>query len=109
MLRSSNPAFVKLVERWWGILLPKVSSLLYDNGGPIIMVQIENEFSSYGDNKTYIRHLAKLAQGYLGDEVILYTTDGGSKETLQKGTVGGEDVFSGEFIVHVCFVDLGRH
>lgn len=38
-----------------------------------------------------------------------YTTDGGSKETLQKGTVGGEDVFSGEFIVHVCFVDLERH
>ncbi|KAF8011578.1 hypothetical protein BT93_J2001 [Corymbia citriodora subsp. variegata] len=93
-LRSSDPTFVKLVERWWSILLPKVSSLLYANGGPIIMVQIENEYGSYGDDKTYLRHLAELARGYLGDEVILYTTDGGSKENLQKGTVGGDDVFS---------------
>lgn len=28
------------VERWWGKLLPKFVPLLYDNGGPIIMVQV---------------------------------------------------------------------
>jgi len=28
------------VERWWGELLPKFLPLLYDNGGPIIMVQV---------------------------------------------------------------------
>jgi hypothetical protein len=28
------------VERWWEILLPKVAPLLYENGGPIIMVQV---------------------------------------------------------------------
>jgi len=28
------------VERWWGNLLPKLVPLLYDNGGPIIMVQV---------------------------------------------------------------------
>lgn len=28
------------VERWWGNLLPKFVPLLYDNGGPIIMVQV---------------------------------------------------------------------
>lgn len=28
------------VERWWGILLPKMTPFLYDNGGPIIMVQV---------------------------------------------------------------------
>ncbi|XP_034207949.1 beta-galactosidase 17 isoform X2 [Prunus dulcis] len=40
-LRSSDPAFLQLVERWWGSLLPKVAPLLYGSGGPIIMVQME--------------------------------------------------------------------
>ncbi|KAJ0985524.1 hypothetical protein J5N97_003880 [Dioscorea zingiberensis] len=50
-LRSSDPAFLQLVDRWWGILLPKILPLLY-------------------------------------------TTDGGSKNTLDKGTIPGEEVYS---------------
>jgi len=38
-LRSSDPAFLQLVQRWWGVLFPKIVPLLYSNGGPIIMVQ----------------------------------------------------------------------
>ncbi|CAI9114339.1 OLC1v1015047C1 [Oldenlandia corymbosa var. corymbosa] len=93
-LRSSDPAFLKFVESWWNILLPKVTPLLYTNGGPIIMVQIENEFGSYGDDQTYLHHLVKLARGHLGKDVILYTTDGGSRENLEKGTIAGDAVFS---------------
>ncbi|BBG98850.1 beta-galactosidase 17 [Prunus dulcis] len=93
-LRSSDPAFLQLVERWWGSLLPKVAPLLYGSGGPIIMVQIENEFGSYGDDKAYLHHLVSLARKHLGDEVILYTTDGGFRETLEKGTIRGDAVFS---------------
>ncbi|PIN09321.1 Beta-galactosidase [Handroanthus impetiginosus] len=93
-LRSSDPAFLDLVEKWWGVLLPKVSPLLYGNGGPIIMVQIENEFGSYGDDKAYLHYLVKLAQRLLGDDIILYTTDGGARENLQKGTIRGDAVFS---------------
>ncbi|KAF9612510.1 hypothetical protein IFM89_000432 [Coptis chinensis] len=37
-LRSSDPAFLHLVDRWWGMMLPKIASLLYSNEGPIIMV-----------------------------------------------------------------------
>ncbi|KAL8122854.1 beta-galactosidase 17 [Apium graveolens] len=93
-LRSSDPAFLDLVEKWWGILLPKVAPLLYSNGGPIIMVQIENEFGSYGDDKPYLHHLVKLARSHLGEDLTLYTTDGGSRETLQKGTIRGNTVYS---------------
>ncbi|KAM5561574.1 hypothetical protein ABKV19_022258 [Rosa sericea] len=42
-LRSSDPTFLQLVERWWGDLLPKIAPLLYGNSGPIIMVQGEVE------------------------------------------------------------------
>ncbi|XWS12074.1 hypothetical protein CRYUN_Cryun37aG0059200 [Craigia yunnanensis] len=93
-LRSSDPAYLKMVEGWWGVLLPKVAPLLYGSGGPIIMVQIENEFGSYGDDKAYLSQLVKLARENLGEDIILYTTDGGSRETLEKGTIQGDDVFS---------------
>ncbi|XP_071731937.1 beta-galactosidase 17 [Rutidosis leptorrhynchoides] len=93
-LRSSDPAYLALVDSWWGILLPKIAHLLYHKGGPIIMVQIENEFGSYGDDKAYLHHLVNLARSHLGDDVILYTTDGGTRETLTKGTISGDTVFS---------------
>ncbi|KAI4324789.1 hypothetical protein MLD38_030245 [Melastoma candidum] len=93
-LRSSDPAYSKLVDRWWSVLLPKVASFLYQNGGPVIMVQIENEYGSYGNDKAYMRHLVDLARGHLGSDIVLYTTDGGTIDTLRKGTVGRKDVFS---------------
>ncbi|CAI8611983.1 unnamed protein product [Vicia faba] len=93
-LRSSDPAFLNLVERWWGKLLPKFVPLLYDNGGPIIMVQVENEYGSYGDDKAYLQSLITLARSHLGHNAILYTTDGGSRENLEKGTIRGDTVFS---------------
>ena len=46
--------------------------------------EIENEFGSYGDIRTnpldmqYIMHLVSLAQTHLGNETVLYTTDGGA-------------------------------
>lgn len=93
-LRSSDPAYLALVDKWWGILLPKIAHLLYHNGGPIIMVQIENEFGSYGLDKDYLQHLVNLARSHLGDDLILYTTDGGTREALTKGTLNGDAVFS---------------
>lgn len=93
-LRSSDPAFLQLVERWWQVLLPRVGSLLYENGGPIVMVQIENEFGSYGTDKIYLHHLVTLARKHLGNNIILYTTDGGTRETLEKGTISEANVFS---------------
>ncbi|KAJ4848084.1 Beta-galactosidase 17 [Turnera subulata] len=93
-LRSSDPAYLQLVDKWWQTLLPKVAPLLYDNGGPIIMVQIENEFGSFGDDKAYLHHLVKVAREHLGEDVILYTTDGGARENLEKGTIRGDAVFS---------------
>ncbi|XP_021754530.1 beta-galactosidase 17-like [Chenopodium quinoa] len=93
-LRSSDPMYLELVDKWWGILLPVVVPLLYGNGGPIIMVQIENEYGSYADDKAYLHHLVKLARRHLGDDIILYTTDGGTRVILKKGTIPGDNVYS---------------
>ncbi|KAJ0008037.1 hypothetical protein Pint_28944 [Pistacia integerrima] len=111
-LRSSDPAYLRIgicpysfVERWWGVLLPKIAPLLYDNGGPIIMVQYENPNSNVQlrmnlghmeMTRSYLHHLVTLARAHLGEEIVLYTTDGGRKENLQKGTISGDSVFSGK-------------
>ncbi|KAL9235469.1 hypothetical protein vseg_010227 [Gypsophila vaccaria] len=93
-LRSSDPAYLKLVDYWWGALLPMLVPFLYENGGPIIMVQMENEYGSYGDDQAYLHHLVELGRRHLGNDVILYTTDGGTRETLEKGTIRGEGVYT---------------
>ncbi|KAJ1263835.1 hypothetical protein BS78_09G217200 [Paspalum vaginatum] len=93
-LRSSDPTYLSLVERWWGVLLPKVAPLLYNNGGPIIMVQIENEFGSFGDDKNYLHYLVQLARRYLGSDIILYTTDGGAVGNLKNGSIPQDGVFA---------------
>ncbi|KAG9143276.1 hypothetical protein Leryth_010213 [Lithospermum erythrorhizon] len=58
------------------------------------MFQIENEFGSYGDDRAYLHYLVQLARAHLGEDIILYTTDGGSRETLEKGTIPGDAVYS---------------
>ena len=75
-LRSSDPRFMAPVLAWWGTLLPLVRPMLYDNGGPIVMVQIENEFGNVGaPDETYLRQLTSAARAHLGPDVVLYTTD----------------------------------
>jgi beta-galactosidase GanA len=39
-LRSSDPNFLTAVGSWWNVLLPIMKPLLYQNGGPIILVQV---------------------------------------------------------------------
>ena len=56
-LRSSDTNFLMHVDVWWDILLPRMKKHLYINGGNIIMVQMENEYGSYGCDIEYTSHL----------------------------------------------------
>ena len=31
------------VDAWWAVLLPRMLPLLWENGGPVIMVQVSNK------------------------------------------------------------------
>ncbi|KAJ3669603.1 hypothetical protein LUZ60_011553 [Juncus effusus] len=93
-LRSSDSTYLSLVERWWGILLPKVVPLLYQNGGPVIMVQAKNEYGSFGSDKNYLKFLANLAKNHLGHQTLLYTTDGAGDSTLRSGAISEEGVYA---------------
>lgn len=56
-LRSSDPRFLDPVTRWWRELFKRLQPLAYDQGGPIAMVQIENEYGYYGNDKEYLRQV----------------------------------------------------
>ncbi|XP_038652639.1 beta-galactosidase [Scyliorhinus canicula] len=89
-LRSSDPDYLQPVDRWMHVLLPRIKPLLYQNNGPIIAVQVENEYGSYfACDYDYLRHLLKLFRYYLGDEVVLFTTDGASEANLKCGSLQG--------------------
>ncbi|KAM4705949.1 beta-galactosidase [Rhinophrynus dorsalis] len=90
VLRSSDPDYLQAVDNWMGVLLPKIKPLLYQNGGPIITVQVENEYGSYfACDYNYLRHLLNLFRHHLGDEVVLFTTDGSGVPYVKCGTIQG--------------------
>lgn len=91
-LRTSDQSYLVQVEKWFSVLLPKIKPLLYNNGGPIIMVQVENEYGSYGCDFSYTSYLRDLINKHLDHNVVLYTTDGNGDSFLQCGKI--DNVFA---------------
>ncbi|XP_013863170.1 beta-galactosidase isoform X2 [Austrofundulus limnaeus] len=90
VLRSSDPDYITAVDKWMGKLLPMIKPYLYQNGGPIITVQVENEYGSYfACDYNYMRHLMQLFRSYLGEQVVLFTTDGAGLNYLKCGSLQG--------------------
>ena len=104
-IRTFESGYIGAVDSWWSTLLPQLRPLLYSQGGPIVMVQIENEFGSFGDvstnlnDKLYMEHLLDVAHEYLGsdEEVIYYSTDGGDVSYMKRGTLPGKLLTTGDF------------
>lgn len=99
-LRSTDPRFMEKVKNYFEVLLPKLVPLQVTKGGPVIMMQVENEYGSYGMEKEYLRQTKQLMED-LGIEVPLFTSDGAWPEVLDAGTLIEEDVFvAGNFGSH---------
>ncbi len=85
VLRSSDERFLAPAERWLQRLGRELAPLQITQGGPIIAVQVENEYGSFGKDHEYMKRiLAALRNAGLG-EVLLYTADGGDQ--LPAGTL----------------------
>ena len=53
-LREADPYFIERVNIFEQEVARQVGGLTIQNGGPIIMVQVENEYGSYGESKEYV-------------------------------------------------------
>uniref|UniRef100_T1J8I2 Beta-galactosidase n=1 Tax=Strigamia maritima TaxID=126957 RepID=T1J8I2_STRMM len=89
-LRTNDQSYIKYVDSWLSKVMPMVEPYLYANGGPIILVQVENEYGSFpACDFDYITHLRDLHRSLLGDDVILFSTDGASDGLLKCGKIEG--------------------
>ncbi|CAH0389154.1 unnamed protein product [Bemisia tabaci] len=88
-LRSNDPVYKEYVARWYAKLMPMIQNKLYGNGGPIIMVQVENEFGSYPCDRKYMFWLKELTEKYVQGAALLYTTDGAGGNFFKCGPVPG--------------------
>lgn len=89
-LRTKDADFMRYSTLYLNQVLEKVKPLLRGNGGPIIMVQIENEYGSYNACDTeYLDMLKEVFVKKIGNKALLYTTDGSSASYLRCGFIPG--------------------
>ncbi|KAF1299459.1 beta-galactosidase [Enterococcus sp. JM4C] len=91
-IRSQHPAYLQAVSEYYAELLPKLVPHQFTHGGNILMVQVENEYGSYGEDKCYLKYLVDELRKYL--DVPLFTSDGGWKEVLDAGTLPTEGILA---------------
>ncbi|WP_300901058.1 beta-galactosidase [uncultured Bacteroides sp.] len=81
-LREPDPYFIERVALFEAEVAKQVKSLTIANGGPIIMVQVENEYGSYGANKGYVSQIRDIVRTHFGDDITLFQCDWSSNFTL---------------------------
>ena len=74
-LREQDPYFMERVKIFEQKVGEQLAPLTIQNGGPIIMVQVENEYGSYGENKDYISQIRDII-----------------RETWRQGVQGVQDI-----------------
>jgi beta-galactosidase len=87
-VRCSDPRYLSAVSRYVTRLSKEIVPLQCDHGGPILMVQVENEYGSYANDKTYLATLRRLWQQQ-GVTVPFYTADGPTDFMLDAGNLDG--------------------
>ena len=72
---SADARYMAAVQRYIQQLAPRVKPLLVANGGPVLMIQVENEYGSFGNDATY---MAEIRQAWADGGVNgpFYTEDG---------------------------------
>jgi beta-galactosidase len=87
-LRCMDPRYMAAAERYMTKLASVIKPYLITNGGPVLMMQIENEYGSFGNDRNYITRLKDIwVQN--GIDVPFFTGDGPTTYMLEAGTLAG--------------------
>jgi len=75
-VRTQDPKFLAAADRYLARVGTELAGLQATHGGPIIAVQIENEYGSFGSDRVYMEDIHQsLIRAGLGDS-LFYTSDG---------------------------------
>ncbi|XP_028450345.1 beta-galactosidase-1-like protein 2 isoform X2 [Perca flavescens] len=85
-LRTTHPGFAQAVNAFFDKLIPKVVPLQFKKGGPIIAVQVENEYGSFAKDDTYMLFIKEALESR-GISELLLTSD--NHNTVKSGGVDG--------------------
>lgn len=87
-IRCMDPRYTGAAEKYITELAKVVKPYLFTEGGPIIMLQIENEYGSFANDKNYLNWLVELWHKN-GIEIPFCTGDGPTTYMLEAGTLPG--------------------
>lgn len=87
-IRCQNKTYMERFEKYLSKMFDEIRPHLITNGGNVIMLQCENEYGYYGDDKEYLKKLYEIYRKY-GIDVPLFTSDGTGEEDLRDGTIEG--------------------
>ena len=74
-LRERDPYFMERVKIFEQKVGEQLKPLTIQNGGPIIMIQVENEYGSYGTDKPYVSEIRDCLRSIYGNEMALFQCD----------------------------------
>jgi len=74
-LRENDPYFIERVDKFQKAVAENVKGLTVADGGPIIMVQVENEYGSYGIDKEYVGNIRDMLRKNFGNDITLFQCD----------------------------------
>lgn len=80
-LREQDPYFMERVEKFMAKVGEQLAPLTIQRGGPIIMVQVENEYGSYGEDKPYVAAIRDIVRKSGFTDVALFQCDWASNFT----------------------------
>lgn len=87
-VRRYEPKFMAAVTKYLQDVLEIVRPLQIDHGGPVLLVQVENEYGAFGNDQTYLKTLAEVIRN-AGITVPLVTVDQPVDEMLTAGSLDG--------------------
>ena len=87
-IRCMDPRYTAAAERYIRALAKVIKPWQVSKGGPIVMLQVENEYGSYGNDRTYMKWLHDLWRK-VGIEVPFSTGDGPTTYMLEAGSLPG--------------------
>ena len=76
VLRSTDPRYISIARKWMKRLAKEVAPLQIGNGGPILLVQIENEYGSFGHDRAYMEAMRQMLVEDGFTKSLLFTADG---------------------------------
>ena len=71
-LRKSDPYFIDRVTLFEQAVARQVAEMSIAKGGPIIMVQVENEYGSYGEDKGYVSQIRDIIRSTFPDITLFH-------------------------------------